>query len=231
MPAGGPVLAGRQARRRLVEDEHLEVVRECPGDHHLLAFAGRERLDRQHRRRRAARRSRRRLGQPAGCRRALRNSPPARGASESSVRLSATVVPGTMPASISWWTVWTPARRASSGVAGANGSAAYLHRPARRADRAGEDLDQRRLAGTVGADEADDLSGGDVERNLAEDLARSVAASSAPRSATPAVRVNGAVVRAPASTSLRSLTRRRQPAMGWGRGRACSVPERPRSAG
>ena len=53
---------------------------------------------------------------------ALRNNSPAPGARESSVRLSATVVPGTMPASISWWTVWTPARRASSGVVGANGS-------------------------------------------------------------------------------------------------------------
>ena len=35
----------RQARGRLVEDEHLQVVRQCPGDHHLLALAGRERLD------------------------------------------------------------------------------------------------------------------------------------------------------------------------------------------
>jgi hypothetical protein len=53
--------------------------------------------------------------------------------------------------------------------------AADLDRSARCADRPGEDLDQRRLSGTVGADEADDLSGGDVEGNVAEDLARSVA--------------------------------------------------------
>ena len=115
-------LPRRQARGGLVEDEHLDVMRQRPGDHHLLALAGRQRLDGARRRR--CRSPAFSATARAACRvrPALRNSPPVPGASESSVRLSATVEPGTMPASISWWTVWMPARRASRGVAGANGS-------------------------------------------------------------------------------------------------------------
>ena len=111
--------------------------------------------------------------------------------------------------------------------AGENGLP-HLHRPARRGDRAGEDLDQRRLAGPVGADQANDLAGGDVERNLAEDIARAILLC---QLRDPQRRRSTRCRSAPLPTSLRSLTRRRQPAMGWGRCRACSVPERPRSAG
>ena len=224
-------LTRRQARGGLVEDEHLHLMRQRPGDHHLLAVAGRQRLDR---------------GvdvdvQPGVLGDRSGGSPCPPGAAEQPS--------GAGRQRVEREVVGDARTRHDAGVdllvdrldAGAAGVqrcrrgerlAADVHRPARSADRPGEDLDQRRLAGTVGADEADDLSGGDVEGNPAEDLARSVALGQLRDPQRRRSRVDAAGVSSPVvgPRSARSLGGVRR-AMGSERDRVCSVPERRRSAG
>ena len=205
-------------------------MRQGPGDHHLLAFAGRQRLDRRRRRRRAVRRCRRPRGRLAGSARALRNSPPARGASESSVRLSATVVPGTMPASISWWTVWMPARRASSGVAGANGSPPTSTVPPEAPIAPERILISVDLPAPLVPMRPTTSPAATSKETSAEDLARSVALGQLRDPQRRRRRHVAGVTARTGPRSARSLGAVSR-ATGSGRGRACSVPERRRSAG
>ena len=139
-------------------------MRQCPGDHHLLTLAGRQRLDG-------------RidvdvqpgvLGDDSGC---LPGPPgaPEQSSGAGRQRVEREVVGDGRARHDA--RVDLLVDRLDAGAAGVERCrrgerlAADLDRSARCADRPGEDLDQRRLPGTVGADEADDLSGGDVEGN------------------------------------------------------------------
>ena len=67
--------------------------------------------------------------------------------------------------------------------------AAQPDRPGRRAEHSAEDVDQRRLARPVGADDAEQLTGPDVEGDVIEDLG----ATDLPADGLPADPVTGVV--------------------------------------
>ena len=68
----------------------------------------------------------------------------------------------------SWNTVSMPASRERAGAPAGDRLAADEDLAAGRLDHAGEDLDQRRLAGAVVADQPDDLAAVDVQADAAE---------------------------------------------------------------
>ena len=93
---------------------------------------------------------------------------PQRVGSSFSIRFSATLRSGTTLTSCG--TSATPAASAAATPDGANGSAGEAHAAVVAAGRddAGEDPDQRRLAGAVLAEQRHDLAGGDREARLVE---------------------------------------------------------------
>ena len=151
----------REVGRRLVEDEHAAVdvleLRERADDRHERAVDGGEVAD-QSRRARPRRRSARGRGGRARARAASGSASRTTSSNRSIRTFSMIVTPGSGRG---------PGGR-SSGRAGASGRAAraatrrspaIAQRAARvRVVVAGEDLDQRRLAGAVAADETVDLA-------------------------------------------------------------------------
>ena len=71
-----------------------------------------------------------------------------------------------------WWTVAMPMSLASRGLAKIDLLAVHQHRAGRRLVHAREDLDERRLAGAVVAEQAEDFARVDLQRDVVQDVDR-----------------------------------------------------------
>ena len=160
-------LGQRQRGRRLVEDDEVGIVVDGARDGDALPLAARQLADDRIRRedlRGEADLAHQALG--LGALLLRRRAARARSVISRPMKMLRTMVCCTASAR-SWNTVSMPAVARLAGVPAVHRLAAHEDLAARRPHRAGENLDQRRLAGAVVADEADHLAAVDVHVDAA----------------------------------------------------------------